>query len=152
MRAVRPVLAIGFLTVVVVPNALAWVQVRGMTTFVEGGVRTPPPEQLTLVDRAWTLLTGVRLTRPVNASTPADHGLPSTAWTTPSRGETLAIWTVPGGPGNAVLFHGYGGTRDQLLDVVPWWVDHGYTVHLVDFPGSGGSSGNTTSIGAREAE
>lgn len=146
-------LFLALLVSLVVPNWVAWNQVRAMTTFVPGGTRTPRPEELSWSAKAEVIVRGVRLPRPENLESPADHGLLYTSWSVPvPDGEVLEVWTVPGGEKQALLFHGYGGHKDQLLDVVPWFRARGYTVHLVDFPGSGGSTGNQTSLGEHEAE
>jgi hypothetical protein len=51
-----------------------------------------------------------------------------------------------------LLFHGHGGCKCALLREANALREIGYSTLLVDFRGSGGSSGSVTTIGAREAD
>jgi pimeloyl-ACP methyl ester carboxylesterase len=51
-----------------------------------------------------------------------------------------------------VLFHGYAASKSALLSAALAFRDLGYATLLVDFYGSGGSSGSGTTIGVREAD
>jgi alpha-beta hydrolase superfamily lysophospholipase len=66
----------------------------------------------------------------------------------------LDCWLVRaiGAKGTVLLFHGYGGEKSSMLDKATEFVNMHYNVLLVDFMGSGGSEGNSTSIGFKEAE
>lgn len=68
-------------------------------------------------------------------------------------GTFLEAWLVPrdGSRGVAVLFHGYGGSKDQMLREARAFRALGLDALLVDFRGSGGSEGSETSIGWHEA-
>jgi alpha-beta hydrolase superfamily lysophospholipase len=70
-----------------------------------------------------------------------------------SDGTFLAAWLVPrrGPRGVVVLFHGYGGSKGDLLREARAFGDLGLDALLVDFRGSGGSDGSETSIGFHEA-
>jgi len=52
----------------------------------------------------------------------------------------------------ALLFHGYAAAKDQLLETARALHEQGWSTLLVDFRGSGGSSGTSTTIGWREAD
>ena len=54
--------------------------------------------------------------------------------------------------GTVILFHGYGGEKSSMLRVADEFLDLGYNTLLVDFMGSGGSEGNQTTIGFKEAQ
>jgi uncharacterized protein len=54
--------------------------------------------------------------------------------------------------GTVLVFHGYSGNKSTMLDKADVFLNLGYNVFLVDFRGSGGSEGNTTSIGFQEAD
>jgi uncharacterized protein len=54
--------------------------------------------------------------------------------------------------GIVALFHSYATSRASLLHPARTFHDLGYAVMLVDFRGSGGSSGADTTLGVREAE
>jgi alpha-beta hydrolase superfamily lysophospholipase len=51
-----------------------------------------------------------------------------------------------------LIFHGYGGEKSSMLDKATEFLKMNFNVLLVDFMGSGGSEGNSTSIGFHEAE
>ncbi|WP_020530653.1 alpha/beta hydrolase [Flexithrix dorotheae] len=53
--------------------------------------------------------------------------------------------------GTVILFHGYTGHKSKLLEEAYAFMDMGLNTVMVDFPGSGGSEGNTTAIGYHEA-
>jgi alpha-beta hydrolase superfamily lysophospholipase len=75
------------------------------------------------------------------------HGFRST------DGLFLEGWLIPrpDSRGVAVLFHGYGADKSQLLREARAFHRHGLSPFLVDFRGSGGSGGRETSIGFHEA-
>jgi pimeloyl-ACP methyl ester carboxylesterase len=137
-------------------NVLAYFQARAFTHFVvASGSRTPKPEQLKGWDKLRTILTGPRVPRPANAGTPADVGLPFEVRQIPSGTAALEAWLVrnPGARAWVFLFHGYSQSKEQLLTVARRFHELGYQLLMVDFRGSGGSTGgNSTSIGYFEAE
>src|SRR5690349_7195852 len=90
-RLAAGVLLAGVLAV----NGIAWMQARAMTHYTAAGQRTAKPEQLGLVDKVETILTGVTIPRPANLHTPADVGLPFTVQHIPvGAGEQLEAWSV----------------------------------------------------------
>lgn len=136
-------------------NLVAWRQVTRMTQFVDGRSRTRPPEKLNLLSKVRVIATGVSFPRPENTRTPQDLGLEYTRHELQtSREDRLEAWTID--PPNAkaifLLFHGYASSKQTLLPIADALVKQGYATFLVDFYGSGGSSGNSTSIGYYEAE
>jgi hypothetical protein len=143
-----------------VVNAVAYAHAWRFTHFVSAGARTAPPEQLSGLARLGVLLTGVELPRPTLRASPGDVGLVADE----VRVGPVATWVVPGravaddgGIGSragdtVILFHGFGGARSDLLGDAVLFHDRGLTAVLVDFPGSGGSEGNTTTLGWGEAE
>ena len=146
----------GILLVLLAVNAVAFVQAWAMTHFVVGGSRTASPEHLTRLETATLLLTGIRVPRPVDSLTPAAVGLPFQTRHVASNGPNLETWFIPvaGGQHRAmvVMYHGYSSGKSSLVTAAVRFHDLGCDVELVDFRGSGGSSGNTTTIGYREAD
>lgn len=139
-------------------NLVAWRQVIAMTHFVEerdtAKGRTRPPEELNPIEKAQVIVTGTRVPRPRNTKTPKDFGLDySRHELQTKRGDRLEAWMIQ--PANAstvfLLFHGYASSKASLLPLAEALVQQGYATFLVDFYGSGGSSGNSTSIGYYEA-
>jgi alpha-beta hydrolase superfamily lysophospholipase len=137
-------------------NVLACQHARAMTQWADHGSRTPSPEDLGWARRAQVLLTGVRLPRPVHSMTPGDEGLTFQVHRFPgSQDAMLEAWHIPGDSGRPrilfLLFHGYGAAKDTLLPVARALHELGHDVLMVDFHGSGGSSGTDTTLGVREA-
>ncbi len=100
---------------------------------------------------------GIGLPKPQSTRTPGDRGL---AYTTEridlGQSTWLETWKIPSQlptpRGTALLFHGNLGTKGgQLIGPAQSFSELGYESLLVDFQGSGGSSGNAITIGMREA-
>jgi uncharacterized protein len=140
-------------------NGVAWLQARGMTHYVSGGERPAKPEQLTWADKLKLLITGVQLPRPENLQTPAHLGLPyQTHRIELPNQEWLETWRIakpatrPKSLGVFLLFPPYGGSKDSVLAAAKALHELGYDTLLVDYRGVGGSSGNSTTLGVKEAD
>jgi uncharacterized protein len=109
---------------------------------------------------------GLGLPKPTSSRLPSDIGLKYTTHRIPidspvetlrERAEWLETWSIPvanaKSKGTVILFPGNGGSKAKQL-LLPAQVFHslGYNALLVDFRGVGGSSGNTTTLGFREAQ
>lgn len=143
------------LSALIAVNLLAFMQARAMTRFVERGDRTAKPEQLSVLDKFSVLLSGVTIPRPINRRTPLDLSLPYESHRVPSaRSNLLEAWFIPGESDRPMvaLFHGYAATKSSLLTTARGFHGLGYPVLLVDFYGSGGSSGSGTTVGINEAD
>lgn len=127
---------------------------RAMTHFVDEGRRTPRPEALSAWQKAWIMLAGVRIPRPRNCATPASLGLPFEAYRLPTAGGELEAWYIrcPHPRGLVVLLHGYAGCKADLLAEAEVFHQQQLAALLLDFRGSGGSSGRDTTVGVREAD
>ena len=139
-----------------VANLVVILHASAMTTFVDAGERTPPPEELRGVDKLRVLLTGVRVPRPMPTRSPADLGLTAEQHTLPGDPH-LTLWHIPaadppGRRGVVLLAHGYAAARDQLLETAAALHARGWSVVAMDQRGSGDSGGNTTTMGYLEAE
>jgi alpha-beta hydrolase superfamily lysophospholipase len=145
---------LSLLLFVVLVNLLAFRHAWTMTHFAAPGSRTPPPEQLSAVGKLGVVLTGVRLPRPVNDRTPDADGLTYETHTISGGPFPLEAWYVPHPQprGTVLLFHGYAACKSTLLPEAKAFHDLGFACLLIDFPGSGGSGGDDTTIGYREAE
>ncbi|MEM7537284.1 MAG: alpha/beta fold hydrolase [Chloroflexota bacterium] len=140
-------------------NAVAFNQARAMLTFSPIGERTASPEALSFLGKVEVLLFGVVLPKPMNQATPAEHGLAFETHTIDvgdvDVGDDIKLdgWYIPkeGSKGLVVLFHGYGGEKSGELPSAVAFHHLGYSTFLVDFRGSGGSSGYQTSVGYWEA-
>jgi alpha-beta hydrolase superfamily lysophospholipase len=136
-------------------NVLAYFHARAMTTFSVTGRRTTPPEWLSTFEKAGVLLTGVNLPRPANEQTPAEFGLEyETCSVRGDDGIDLEAWRIGCRESRALvlMFHGYSACKGTLLPEARALRDLGCETVLVDFRGSGGSSGNDTTLGVYEAD
>lgn len=125
-----------------------------MTHFIPTGQRTSPPESLTLPQKLKILFIGVRIPRPINTLTPKNINLSFSTYRFGGKNnDDCEAWFIPAkNPKSLVLaFHSYASSKSSLLDAAKAFHDLGYDVLLTDFRGSGGSHGNDTTIGYREA-
>jgi alpha-beta hydrolase superfamily lysophospholipase len=109
------------------------------------------PEDLSLVEKVKILLLGIPNHKPKNAI------LPSANYKTIKiqSNETLDTWLIPSttaAKGIVILFHGYTGEKSSLLAYSQAFNKMGYPCLLVDFMGSGSSTGVQTTIGFKESE
>lgn len=161
LAAVGALLSVGLLLFV------ARTQARAMFRYVDlpPEMRTARPESLTLAAKARVLLAGVTVPRPQNSTDPRS----AFGWEFESleidngRGDRLEIWRIPTersettGPPEvtaplALMFHGYAGSKESLLPAAAQLRQLGCECWLVDFFGSGGSSGDYTTFGWVEAD
>ena len=140
----------------VILNVVAYLHAWAMTHFAPEGTRTLKPESLSVLQKARVLFTGVTVPRPsAGDTTPESVGLPYEVHLLQAKDSvTLEAWYIPcpRAHGLVLLFHGYAGCKAALLPEARGLHELGYAVFLVDFRGSGGSSGTVTTIGALEAE
>lgn len=144
-----------FIIGVVTFNYLAWMHANAMMQFSSEGLRTKKPESLSIKEKIQTLLLGVNITRPKNRSTLGDYGFSfETHRYSSGTGHTLEAWYLPAPLASKIvlLFHGYASSKESLIPLAVGFHSLGYDSFLVDFYGSGGSNGNSTSVGFYEAE
>lgn len=132
-------------------NTLAFFHAYRFTHFSEEGQRkTKDPAKLSLTEKLNTLAFGVKNPRPFAKRKPSQK------YTTLrlQSNVQLECWLIEqaSSKGTVVLFHGYSGEKSRMLDRSDVFLKMGYNTLLVDFMGSGGSEGNQTTIGAKEAE
>lgn len=132
-------------------NVVAFFHAYKFTHFTDSAVaKTGKPEELSFTEKLKALLFGVSNPRPQD-KVPLPAGYQTIR--IGSKGETEAWYTkkTDSSKGTVVLFHGYAAGKSQMLDKASIFDSLGYNVLLVDFMGSGGSKGNTTTLGYREA-
>jgi uncharacterized protein len=101
---------------------------------------------------------GLGLARPFNTKTPSLVGLKYFDRHIPiNKEEWLGTWFIPAKTSNSrgtiLLFPGNGDTKgNQLLEPAKIFHSLNYDLLLVDFRGVGDSSGNTRTIGVKEAK
>jgi hypothetical protein len=138
----RGLATVALATLVLGANAIVAAHAWRFTHFVAEGAKTANPEALSTADRVLVAFTGVVVPRPRVSRHPRELGLAAAS----AVEANVSTWTIPGsGRGTALLFHGYGGAKSDLIDEAAALNSTGWTTVLVDFPGSGDSPGNTTS-------
>jgi alpha-beta hydrolase superfamily lysophospholipase len=135
-------------------NVLAYRHAWTMTHFLPAGGWKRKPEVLRGLDKVRALVSGIHLCRPMLDARPETFGLPSETHTFAGTRADLEAWFVPhpAPSGIVLLFHGYNACKAKLLPEARCFYDLGYSCFLVDFPGCGGSAGDTTTIGFLEAD
>lgn len=153
-RIHRRRLAVAALLLIAAYNTVCFLHARSMLTFVTGGERTPSIEDLSTARKIAVLLTGVRVPKPANFRNPAEEGLAFETVRLPADARpALEVWSIAAGQsrGTAFLLHGYADCKASTLPEAKAFHELGWNVWLLDFAGSGGSDGHTTSIGYHEA-
>jgi len=129
-------------------NAIAFMHAYKFTHFTNSSGKST--YEATALKKIYMLFTGVDNPRPVNKQ------LPDTAYQTIliRSNELLESWLIQteNAKGTIILFHGYGGEKSSMLDKAAAFRGLGFNTLVVDFMGSGGSEGNSTTIGYKEAE
>jgi alpha-beta hydrolase superfamily lysophospholipase len=158
-RRIVPRLGMTFLVLLVAGflliNGATYLAARSMTHFVRNAERPHFHVPMTTWEKTRLFLGTLSLPRPVNHATPADQRLQyETRYFPGSHQLQLEAWRIPGAPGQPVvlLFPGYCGSKESLLNYAREFNRLGYEAWLVDYHGVGGSQGNTTSIGWDEAD
>ena len=140
-----------FILAIIAINTVAFFHAYKFTHFSEGdGIRTDPKE-LTIFGKMQTLVFGVDNPRPTHSQIPAAY---FEAFVVPHGKDTIECWSVPIDSSKAavVIFHGYAGNKSQMIKEADQFHQLGYETILVDFLGSGGSTGNSTTIGYYKAD
>lgn len=136
-------------------NVVAYRHAYHMLHFQPAGSRTAAPPELSPAGKLWALVAGVSIPRPANYRTPDSFQLPFEIRRFPSLdGTPLEAWFIPraDAKGVALLFHGYANVKASFLPEAAAFRRLGYASLLVDFRGSGGSGGDETTVGVREAD
>ncbi|MEO6454803.1 MAG: alpha/beta hydrolase [Ginsengibacter sp.] len=111
--------------------------------------KTEDPNYISLVQKLSVAFFGISNPRPQNKKRP---NLPFQTIRLQSNKE-IECWFIKAGisKGTVIMFYGYGGEKSSLLDKASIFKNLGYNTLLVDFMGAGGSEGNQTTIGFKEA-
>ncbi len=143
------------LIVFVLMNIIAIFHAYKFTHFINNSIaQTKSPDKLSALAKIQALCFGVNNPRPANKT------IPSTAFETILLQSNVKTecWYVHNSSspdtskGTIIICHGYGGEKSSMLDKAAIFNNIGYNTFLVDFMGSGGSEGNVTTIGYKEAE
>ncbi|MBC7553945.1 MAG: alpha/beta hydrolase [Taibaiella sp.] len=141
--------SLAFIAAFTLMNIIAATHAYKFTHYSTKGERTKSSGQTTLQKLA-LLFTGIDNPRPKNLELPAH---PYTTVNIKSN-VNIECWLIPAlsAPrGTIILHHGYTSSKSQLLTRAEYFLRNGYNCMLVDFMGSGGSGGNSTTVGVKEA-
>ncbi len=140
------------LAVFVLLNVVAAIHAYKFTHFnADIHAKTGSPASLSFGEKLQTLFFGIHNSRPQNSAVPE---VPYQTVTLSAGGKRMEGWWIPTvqNRGTVILFHGYLSSKSGLLNKAGVFHSAGYNTLLIDFRGSGGSAGNTTSIGYWESE
>ncbi len=134
----------------VVANVIAAMQAYKFTHYKDGGEKTASIN-LTPLKKVQLLFTGIDNPRPRNTT------LPTHPYSTVliKSNINLECWYIPAlaaSRGTVVMCHGYTACKSAMLERAEPFLQNGYNCLMVDFMGSGGSGGNSTTVGFKEAE
>jgi uncharacterized protein len=132
-------------------NVVAYFHAYKFTHFALTDVaKTKNAKELSVFDKLKTLFLGINNPRPTNKSLP----LRPYEVVNLQSSKRIECWhiKVPNSRGTVAIFHGFSGNKASMLDKSEVFNQLGFSTFLVDFIGSGGSEGNETTIGVKEAE
>lgn len=151
-RAVWRAIA-GLLAAIIIVAGLG---ARAMTHFGAPDLALGNSRRTSLGFAGYLLRHGFRSPRPFNRRTPANLGLSFERQILAAPdGAALEAWRIEAPAkrrGTVVFFHGHAGSKASTLNAASQFHDLGFATLLVDFRGSGGSSGNATTVGWEEAQ
>lgn len=142
---------ISFFVLFLLGNVVVYNHAYRFTHFVDSSFeKTRKPEELSFGEKLSALFWGISIPKPVN------HNTPNSKFKTINikSDELLEVWQidVPNEKGTIIMFHGYSSSKSSLLSYADEFNKKGFSTLLVDFRGSGGSTGNTTTIGFKESK
>lgn len=132
-------------------NVVAFFHAFKFTHFSENeGEKTRSAEKLSILDKGTALFFGIDNPRPENNKFPTQQFETITL----QSNKKIECWSIKKdeAKGTVILFHSNGAQKSALLEKSDEFLQLGYNTFLVDFMGSGGSEGNQTTIGFKEAE
>jgi uncharacterized protein len=132
-------------------NVVAYFHAYKFTHFSNANVeKTRNAKELPLGEKLKALFFGINNPRPSNKSQPSQ---PFKVVNLQSS-KKIECWSikVPNSVGTVAIFHGFSGNKSSMLDKSDEFNKLGYNTFLVDFIGTGGSEGNQTTIGYKEAQ
>jgi uncharacterized protein len=137
------------LILVTLANIIAFMHAYKFTHFTTSSVERTS-NHLSFAEKLRVVFTGVNNPRPVNKKKP-DRVYQTIKI---KSNKELECWLIKAdsAKGTIILFHGYGGEKSLMLDKAEEFLKLGYNAMLVDFMGSGGSEGTTTTIGFTESQ
>lgn len=138
-------------TIFVLINIVAYFHSYKFTHFTDKNVvKTKDSKHLSVPGKIKTLFFGIDNPRPNNKRTPIQKFETIKL----QSNKLIECWSIKSdsSKGTVILFHGFSGQKSSMLDKSDEFLKLGYNTLLVDFMGCGGSDGNQTTVGFKEAE
>lgn len=137
------------LVIFLLMNVVAYFHAYKFTHFANTSEAKTKSNGLSFGGKLKALFFGITNPRPENKTKP---GRPYETVVLQSN-KKIECWYIAtdSSKGTVLLFHGYGGEKSSMLRKADEFLNLGYNTFLVDFMGSGGSEGNQTTIGFKEA-
>ena len=112
--------------------------------------KTKASKNLSAAEKIKILLLGIKNPRPENIKTPVQQFETIKL----QSNKLIECWDIKAdsAKGTIILFHGYSGEKSSMIEKSDEFIKLGYNTLLVDFMGVGGSEGNQTTLGYKEAE
>lgn len=135
---------------IILVNIAAYNHAYRFTHFIEEKGEKVTADGLSLWKKLEVVFLGIKNPKPRNTSVPTK---PYKTVKIQSH-QLLEGWLIEkeNHKGIVILFHGYRGNKSASIKYSDEFHKLGYTTLLVDFMGSGDSSGNQTTIGAKESK
>ncbi len=128
---------------------ISFVHAYRFTHFSDSSNKKTDPKNLTALEKFALIFTGIENPRP------KDLELPATDYETfVVEGEkNLESWFVPAAnpKGLVLLYHGYAGSKSQMLTRADNFEAMGYSTTIIGFRGGGNSEGDYTTVGYEES-
>lgn len=141
-----------FLSIFIILNLVAAIHAYKFTHFANAAIeKTKDARKLSLIDKLKVLIAGVNNPRPANSTKPSGS-FETIKLKSNKEIECWFIHSASKPKGTVVLFHGFSAEKSKMLDKADVFLGLGFNTMLVDFMGSGGSEGNQTTVGFKEAE
>src|SRR5688572_5662824 len=130
-------------------NLLAFFHAYKFTHFSEKDIVKARAKDLSFLEALKAFTFGISNPRPANKLVPQK----AFATIIIQSNKRIECWLInaDSSRGTVILFHGYGGEKSSMLVQANKFLLLGYNTLLVDFMGAGGSEGNQTTIGFKEA-
>lgn len=143
-------IGLGLLSLFLIMNLVANFHAYKFTHFATADLeKTKNPKELGFSGKLKALFFGINNPRPENKIQPT---MPyETVWLQSSKRIECWYIKIPNSKGTVAIFHGFSGCKSAMLDKSAEFNQLGYSTFLVDFVGTGGSEGNETTIGYKEA-
>ena len=139
-----------FLLFFLLLNVISCNHAYKFTHFAERNTpKSGKPEHLGFAEKLEVMFWGISNPKPINYHKPARAHETITI----QSEEKLETWLIEPdkSKGIVIMFHGYSGNKSGMLNYAEEFYQRNYTTLLVDFQGSGGSTGYQTTIGFEES-